>query len=33
MFSWCTLWLHWREFALIVLLSGACVPAYWYVFA
>ncbi|MCC6151641.1 MAG: hypothetical protein IT461_15420 [Planctomycetes bacterium] len=33
LFSWRTLWRHWREFALIVLLSAACVPAYWYVFA
>lgn len=31
--SWRTLWLHWREFALIVLLSAACLPLYWYVFA
>jgi hypothetical protein len=31
--SWRTLWLHWREFALIALLLAACVPAYWYVFS
>jgi hypothetical protein len=33
LFSLRTLRLHWREFALIVLLAAACVPAYWYVFA
>lgn len=33
LFSWRTLRLHWREFALIALLGAACLPAYWYVFA
>lgn len=33
LFSWRTVLRHWREFGLIVLLSAACVPFYWYVFA
>lgn len=32
LFSWRTLWLHWREFALIGLLGAACLPAYWFIF-
>lgn len=33
LFSWRTVAHHWFEFALIALLSAACVPLYWYVFA
>jgi hypothetical protein len=33
LFSWRTLVMHWQEFTAIVLLTAACVPLYWYVFA